>query len=434
MSTKHTNPLVAEFLQRSCRATLSQFSKADLVDLAVHLGWEKPEQIPKKADLRVIVEGLAVAAGILEAEKVKSSGVKLPGVEKLSFEQYMQLEKEKASIERERWQFQLEHEKLRAEQAQKAREAEGQVALERERLKLEQLKLELIREGKASEVLLGSGTTRQSLGGCVGFDVAGNLRLLPKFNERDPDTFFSLFERVAVTRGWPDADRTLLLQCVFTGKAQEAYSALSPVDSMDYVKVKAAVLKAYELVPEAYRQRFRTWRKGDKQTHVEFARDIAAHFARWCSASAVDNYDDLCDLIVLEQFKDSVPNHIAVHINESKVKTASAAAVLADEYVLTHASSSEWRRSGNGTHRDTVKSGLGKFVGAHQGAQASVRSVPGTDGKFDPGKVCHSCRNKGHWKGECPIRVNVSADQKLESSVYVKPTALVSSVPNKVFF
>lgn len=54
-----------------------------------------------------------------------------------------------------------------------------------------------------------------------------------------------------------------MLQCVFTGKAQVAYPALTPVDGMDVLKVKAAaVLKAYELVPEAYRQRFRSWRKG----------------------------------------------------------------------------------------------------------------------------------------------------------------------------
>ncbi|KAK0146160.1 hypothetical protein N1851_014537 [Merluccius polli] len=33
------------------------------------------------------------------------------------------------------------------------------------------------------------------------------------------------------------------------------------------------MVKAYELVPEAYRQRFRNWRKNDKQTHVEFAQD-----------------------------------------------------------------------------------------------------------------------------------------------------------------
>lgn len=124
-----------------------------------------------------------------------------------------------------------------------------------------------------------------------------------------------------------------MFQCVFTGKAQEAYSTISSVDGMDYAK--AAVLKAYELVPEAYRQRFRSWREGDR--HVAFAQDISAHFACWCSANEGDSYEDLCNLIVLEQSKNSVSHNIAVHINESKVKTASAASVLADEYLLTHA-------------------------------------------------------------------------------------------------
>jgi len=52
------------------------------------------------------------------------------------------------------------------------------------------------------------------------FNVGANLQLLPKFSEKDPDLFFSLFERVASSRGWSDSECTLLLQCVLTGKAQ----------------------------------------------------------------------------------------------------------------------------------------------------------------------------------------------------------------------
>lgn len=59
---------------------------------------------------------------------------------------------------------------------------------------------------------------------------------------------------------------------MLTSKAQEAFSALSVNDSGSYQLVKAAILRAYELVPEAYHQRFRSLRK-EKQTHTEFARD-----------------------------------------------------------------------------------------------------------------------------------------------------------------
>ncbi|XP_031433188.2 fibronectin-like [Clupea harengus] len=76
-----------------------------------------------------------------------------------------------------------------------------------------------------------------------------------------------------------------MLQCVLTGKAQEAYAALSVTDSVSYKSVKEAVLKVYEMVPEAYRQRFREGRKEDKQSYLEFARELVITFNRWLKAS-----------------------------------------------------------------------------------------------------------------------------------------------------
>ncbi len=93
--------------------------------------------------------------------------------------------------------------------------------------------------------------------------------MLPKFDESDPDTYFTLFERISEARAWSDLDMTMLLQCVLTGKAREAFSSLSVADSKVYGKVKSAVLKVYELVPEAYRQRFRYRKKLDSQTYSE---------------------------------------------------------------------------------------------------------------------------------------------------------------------
>lgn len=149
---------------------------------------------------------------------------------------------------------------------------------------------------------------------------------------------FSLFERVAELRGWQDTERTLLLQCVLTGKAQSAYSALSVEDSKQYVKVKDAVLKAYGLVPEAYRQPFRFWKRGEQQTNLEFARDLLNRFNHWFSAAGVVSYKDLSDLIVLEQFKNTLRDHIATYVNEHKVSDVLEAASLVDDYVLTHKS------------------------------------------------------------------------------------------------
>ena len=63
---------------------------------------------------------------------------------------------------------------------------------------------------------------------------------------------------------------TLLLQSVLLGKVREAYSALSVDHSSDYDVVKSAILKAYELVPESYHQKFWTNKKNESQAYVEF--------------------------------------------------------------------------------------------------------------------------------------------------------------------
>lgn len=48
---------------------------------------------------------------------------------------------------------------------------------------------------------------------------------------------------------------------------------LAQQDGLDYVKMKNAILHAYELVPEAYRQRFRGLKKVPCQSYIDFARE-----------------------------------------------------------------------------------------------------------------------------------------------------------------
>lgn len=77
----------------------------------------------------------------------------------------------------------------------------------------------------------------------------------------------------------------MFLQCVLTGKVQEVHSALTVAESKVYDTVKAAVLKVYELLPEAYRQRFKSRKKLDNQTYTVFAYDLISQINRWCAAS-----------------------------------------------------------------------------------------------------------------------------------------------------
>ena len=110
-----------------------------------------------------------------------------------------------------------------------------------QKLQLERYSLDLISEDKLqAEPKVEESTAR--IPPTLSFDVAVSLRLNPKFNEWDPDIFFVLFERLVEACNLSDAERRLLLQCVLTGKAQEAFSILSARDSGSYQLVKAAVL------------------------------------------------------------------------------------------------------------------------------------------------------------------------------------------------
>ena len=119
------------------------------------------------------------------------------------------------------------------------------------------------------------------------FDTARNIRLVPPFQEKEVDKYFAHFEKVADSLNWPKESWVLLLQSVLVGKAQEIYGSLSVEQSSNYEHVKEAILKAYELVPEAYRQKFRNYLKYDSKTHVEFAREKENLFNRWCHSKKI---------------------------------------------------------------------------------------------------------------------------------------------------
>lgn len=86
-------------------------------------------------------------------------------------------------------------------------------------------------------------------------------------------------------------------------------------DSLHYDVVKSAILRTYELVPEAYRQRFRGQKKTATQTFVEFAREKGILFDRRCPSTKTSDFNSLPELMLLEEFKTCIPERTMVYIN-----------------------------------------------------------------------------------------------------------------------
>ena len=234
------------------------------------------------------------------------------------------------------------------------------------------------------------------------FDLTKQLRLVPSFQEEDVESFFLHFEKLAHQMVWPPNQWTLLLQSSLTGKAQQVYSSLSVDDCCNYQVVKKAILKAYELVPEAYRQKFRNCKRKDNETYVEFARNKSILFDRWCSSLEVNDFEQLKQLVLVEEFKRCVPFEIRVYLDEQKVVKLKDAATKADDFSLTHHNFSKGhpKRGNVQGSKSSSSPSLPKSEGHSPSNRPKGDSVGKTTGPIDA-PTCAYCRAKGHLIGDC---------------------------------
>ena len=309
--------------------------------------------------------------------------------------------------------------------------------IELEKLKIEaQIELARINQETRFKELEEERTRREKEQN--NFDLTKLIRLVPAFNEEDVDKYFQHFEKIASNLEWPIEAWPTLLQTVLKGKAQETYASLSITDSANYDTVKMAILRSYEMVPEAYRQRFRDYRMGENQTYVEFFRQKETYLDRWVEAKGIGtDYNKLRQLVLIEEFKWCVHDNVKTFLNERQVDTGYEIATLADEYTLTHQRNqnksedpSEYRRSAKPrtTTSTSSKARFGQTTYLHR--PSSLNNKRPTHHSLIPRHMeggrnltCYYCRKTGHLATNCYARK--SAEHKNGS--LNKPHGFISS-------
>ena len=251
------------------------------------------------------------------------------------------------------------------------------------------------------------------------------LGLFLHFKKKEVDKYFLHFEKIAENLNWPKEHWTLLLQSVLIGKAREIYIQLGVEQSHHYETVKELILKCYELVPEAYRQKFRNCKKDSNHTHVEFARNKEQLFDRWCCSKKIDkNYDKLRQLMFAEDFKRCIQSDVKTFLDEKQVETLEEAARLADDYYLTH------KVSFIAKPKPTFSHPQNKFMSGNssgmpsQSNTAKRNSTSETKSQYPLSRpTCNYCKKPGHLVSEC-----LKLKRKLESDE-AKPTGLTTLGP-----
>ncbi|XP_062902675.1 uncharacterized protein LOC134345629 [Mobula hypostoma] len=365
-----------EFIKAPTLEALEDARKSELVAVAKWLNLAKVKSTMRREEIhRAIVEHY-VSKGVFPQGELGVVSIEKPAGDAVQ----VQLEK-----------LRLEHEfrvrRLEREEKERDRQLEREEKQREREFELEKLRL------RAEQGLVPNH------GG--GFRATQEVRLVPPFDDTDVDRYFLHFEKVAISQDWPRDKWVVLLQSVLKGKAQEAYSALSAEDAQRYEVVKEASLRIYELVPEAYRQRFRNARKQWDRTYLEFAREMQTYCERWCASKGVEgDYDRLLQLILIEQFKGCVPEGMRPYLYEKEAATLAATAKLADEYALTH--------------KMKFAPSKGYQKGSQDGGESppeKSESKPGTSekdkvdqeqsGRKSPGVICYNCGKVGHFASRC---------------------------------
>ena len=362
----------------------------------------------------------------------------------------LELEKQKLAFEEREREKQREMEEREKE---KQRELEERLAKEKleqeERIEVEKEKMHY--EIRMKELELSSKSMPPvSFDPSKVFDVTKHIRLVPPFQEKEVDKYFLHFEKVAENLKWPKEHWTLLLQSVVIGKAREIYTQLPLDQSSDYDTVKNLILKAYELVPEAYRQKFRNCRKEHDQTHVEFARTKEQLFDRWCSSKDVkSDHAKLRQLMLIEEFKRCIHSDVKSFLDEREVETLDVAARLADDYALTHKVSfvnkpykkpfnpqfkpntpqskpfNPQQRNNSPQPNPQPQAGLtaDSSSPSHNPKNKDTSENKGQRSSYSPRLFCNYCKGDGHVISECETLKRRKERQNQNNS---RPTGLTS--------
>ena len=403
------DPHVEDFVSEPTIEKLLKLKREHLISLMSHYDLVV-DKSKRKAQIRDVLISHMVKNDILNddaleymSKEEKSDTLRIREME-LEHEKEMRLRE--LEYEREKLEFEKEQERKRLEQEREKRECEKE-------LKLKELEIMAAEKEKDRVMKLKLEKSKMEH-----FDASKYVKFVPPFIEKDVDKYFLLFEKVAKDLNWPLDKYTILLQSALKGKASETYTALSPEQTSDYQFVKESILKAYQLIPEAYRQKFRNYKKEGDKTHVEFCREKERLLDRWCDSEEIKNdYERLRLMFLLEEFKNCVHPAIKNYITEQKANTLSKAAEMADEYFLSHKHLLQ-KGSPQQTFQRTFHSNKNRFEGSSSSNKTTDLKPSDAKSTYqksqwnssqDHRPTCFYCRKKGHVISECITR---QRDQK----------------------
>ena len=136
-------------------------------------------------------------------------------------------------------------------------------------------------------------------------------------------------------------------------------------------------MKRYDLTEDGYRRKFRASKPEVDESPEQFIVRLDTYLVRCSEASNTErSFEGLKDLIVKEQFIDSCPKELAIHLRERAPETLPQIAKIADQYLEAH--------------------------GKHLFSSASKKEETRTAQSDTTALQCYKCNACGHKAINCP--------------------------------
>ena len=247
---------------------------------------------------------------------------------------------------------------------------------------------------------------------------------LPKYVEgEDIEVFLTTFERLASVHKWPKSQWAVHLIPQLSGKALEAYSRMSVVESTNYESIKKAILDRYGLNSWEYREKFRNCRQAIGESFKEYSVRLTSYFDHWTEAESVDeDYAKLYDLLLREQLLFSSNHYLQVWLKEHQPTSVSELVNLAEAYQLAH---KDLNNTGK-RFQKKYSQNKGAKGSADENTDESGRSFD-TNQKQEKRLKCFVCDSTEHLIASCPYKVRTDTNQvenstKLSNNLLCSPT------------
>ncbi|XP_078239148.1 uncharacterized protein LOC144585818 [Pogona vitticeps] len=317
---------------------------------------------------------------------------------------------------------------LRMRQFEKEERLEREkIALEKERMAFELRKLEMMNQN--------NNNNRDSEGGQLS---KADLKKFPVYHKGDcPEVFFSLVERAFVDFSVRETEKMTIMRSLISGSLAEVYSEMPQELMRDFAEFKKLVFARHGINAEQLRQRFRSLTKKPEQTFTQVGAQLVRLLEKWLSQEGTETFQQLKDLIALEQFYSVLHGELKFQVRERKPKSVAEAAEIADFIYQIRKPLGEEKSVGKPKETYSKYSqGPGKSQqggGAHgEGKPSDMKPRPQIlegkpkqderDSKYT--RKCYFCQGKGHLISEC---------EKLKQLKGIVPQDSSGTKPKAVF-